>query len=365
MNFSGTREKIAHAVMVAERFVGKNITLPILANILIEFNPNTICLSATNLEHAVRIRVGGKGIGSGSITIPAKIISSFLQSLKEDMVDIEEKQGNILIKTISRDTKIHGVPAQDFPLIPKVHKVKEFYVSADGLGRGLAQVLPAVSHSEFKPELGGVLFKVTHFALHIAATDTFRLAEKIIPFTKKREEDNFSFILPSKSAVEISRIFDQEGVVRVILDDNQVLFEIGDIGITSRIIEGSFPDYTAVIPKQYEISCTLMRQDFHDAVRGSSIFASKLQDVSLHFLGKEVEVLSSNNEIGEYRTKTTAETQGKKLTINFNYKYLLDGMSTLHEDEIFVGCNTEHSPVLLRNKTDGSFLYIVMPIRSI
>ncbi len=365
MNFSCVREKIANAVASAERFTGKNITLPILGNILVEFQNNKLRITATNLEHAIQIDIKGDGEGIGSIAIPAKILNSFLQSLKEDIVYFEGVSGGILIKTKLHETKIHGITTQDFPLIPKVKKVKEFSIPAMEMSLGVQKLLPAVSQSEFKPELCGVLWRVSPTSLRLVATDTFRLAEKTIFYQKKNEWGTFSFILPARSAAEISRVFGGGGDVRVTLDDNQVMFISNDVLVVSRLIEGKFPDYDMIIPKTHEISCRVSRQDIHDSVRASSIFASKIQDVSISFQEKYMEISSANQEVGEYKTKTYADTQGNNIKMSFNYKYVLDGLNMLHEDEIFFGCNTEQSPVILRNTSDGSFVYVLMPIRAI
>lgn len=366
MKFSCTREKLAAAIYSAERFTGKNITLPILGNILIEFLSDAIRLTATNLEHAIQVVVKGVGNEGGSVVIPSKILGSLLQSLKDDQVEIEANDGVVFLKTTTLETKIHGVSAQDFPLIPKVKKNYEFHVSAKDLVGGIRNVLPAVSQSEFKPELAGVLWRVAPASLRFAATDTFRLAEKTVLLPPQVIPSSFSFILPAKSASEISRVFDTDSGsdVRVVVDDNQVMFESGGISIISRLIEGKFPEYDAVIPKNHETTCRISRQEIQDAVRGSGIFVSKLQDVSIRLQGKTIEVTSVNNEVGEYKTKTSAEIQGKNIQINFNYRYILDGLNMLYEDEIFLGCNTEQSPVLFRNINDGTMIYIVMPIRA-
>lgn len=367
MKFSCVREKLAEAASIAERFTGKNITLPVLGSMLIDFLRNSIRITATNLEHAVQIIVNGDGTEGGSVIVPSKILSPLLQSLKEDTVDIVLKDGNLLIKTITRETKIHGSSTQDFPLIPNVKNNKDFFISAKDISLGLRSVLPAVSQSEFKPELCGVLWKVSPISLRLAATDTFRLIEKTITLPQKIETESFSFIIPSKTAAEIARVFDTNTgeKARVVVDDNQILFEIRGVSIISRLIDGKFPDYDLVIPKTYETTCKIAKQDFQDAIRGSGIFASKLQDVSISFQDRTIEITSANNEIGEYKTKPIADVQGKNTRINFNYRYLLDGINILHDDEVFFGCNSSESPTLLRNVSDGTVVYVVMPIRAV
>lgn len=362
MKFSCAREKLEKAIMITERFAGKNVTLPILGNILLRFGNNAVILTATNLEHAVEISVPGSSSGEGNITVPAKVASALLQSIKDDKIELEGKHGSLILTTDTRDTRINGMVSDDFPLIPKVKAGTCFSIEGGLLQRGLEAVLPAVSLSEFKPELGGVFFKLDAHNLRLAATDTFRLAEIHLPLIKKEADARVSFILPHRVAGELMRVLGDEEVA-VSLGENQVLFEINGVKITSRLIEGNFPEYSSIIPKSFETTCFFSKDDVRDAVRASSIFTSSLQDVALHFHDKGIQVRSLNSEVGEYKTDIAFPVQGREITMNFNYRYLLDGLNALHESEVVWGSNGEHTPAVLRNKSDGSFLYIIMPIR--
>lgn len=364
MKFSCVKEKLERAIMIAERFTGKNVTLPILGNILLRFGDNALMLTATNLEHAIEIKVPGNSSGEGNITVPAKVASALIQSIKDEKIELEGKQGSLIITTDTRDTRVNGMISDDFPLIPKVKAGTYFSVEGGLLRRGLERVIPAVSLSEFKPELGGVFFKIDAHNLRLAATDTFRLAEISFPLVKKDADARASFILPHRVAGELMRVLGDTGDVTVALGENQVLFEINGIKITSRLIEGNFPEYNAIIPKNFETTCFFGKDDMRDAVRASSIFTSSLQDVSLRFHDKGIQVRSINSEIGEYKTDIAVPVQGREITMNFNYRYLLDGLNALHEHEVVWGSNSEYTPAVLRNKSDGSFLYIIMPIRA-
>ena len=247
--------------------------------------------------------------------------------------------------------------------MPTIKKTTSFEVGALELQGGLASVLPAVSPSEFKPELAGVLCKVGLRTLQLAATDTFRLAEKTIPLARTGDPSQFSFILPLRMASELSRILDGEEQIVVSLGENQVLFEREGMRIISRLIEGNFPEYGAIIPKQFETTCFFKRAELLRAVRSSSIFASKLQDVNLVFTQNQCEVSSANQEIGEYQTRLPVTLSGKEGKVSFNYRYLMDGLAMLHGDEIFFGMNNETAPTLMHDRTDNSLLYVIMPIR--
>ena len=363
MKFTCVTEYLKKALASAERFTGKNITLPILGNVLLEADGNTLYITATNLESAIRVAVHGSSAHSGKACVPVKVLSSFIQSVGDEKIQIEEKQGNVIVKTDTRDTRINGVAADDFPLIPKIKKTNSISVPVAALCDGLSRVLPAVSLSEFKPELNGVFVHATPSSLRLAATDTFRLAEKTISFESKKDTDTFSFIMPHKISQELTRVLVGSDEVAVSIGENQILLETDGIMIVSRLTEGNFPEYSAIIPKNFETSCFVAKEAFVSAVRASSIFASKLQEVTTGVKNRNLEIKSLNQDVGEYKNTIPCAPSGKDLIIGFNYRYLLDGLQSTHEDEIFFGLNGEQSPSLIKNKSDGSFLYVVMPIR--
>lgn len=362
MKFSCVKENIERAIGIAERFTGKNLTLPILANVLLEVKGNEMSVTATNLEHGVETKVSGRGHKDGKVSVSAKILNSFLQSLSGEKVEFEEKQNNLYVRSDLRDTRINGMSPEEFPLVPKIKKTSSALIEASSLKDGLEKVLPAVSTSEFKPELTGVYFHCAPREVRLAATDTFRLAEKSFSF-KGKEGENFFFILPQRVALELSRVVSETDKVEVGIGDNQVIFETNDVKIVSRLIEGNFPEYSGIIPKTFEITSFIKRDDLIRAVRSASIFSSKIQEVTLRFEENEVEVTSSNTEVGELKAKVPLSSAGKELAVSFNYRYLLDGLNALNEEEVFVGVNGENSPSLLRDKSNGSFQYILMPIR--
>lgn len=363
MKFVCMKNNLERALGIAERFTGKNVTLPILGNILLEFNSNSFYVTATNLESAVRISIPGRVTGSGSVSVPAKITSALIQSIKEEKVELEEKQRHLVVRTDTKDSKINGVNVEDFPLIPKIKNSSTFLVDSVELRIGLEKVLPAVSVSDFKPELSGIYFKVSGTSLHLASTDTFRLSEKQLELEEKYGGEPIFFILPQKVSQEVARIFNNDEVIKISLGENQILFETTEISLISRLIEGNFPDYSGIVPKNYETLCYVSRQELLDSIRSSSLFSSKLQDVTFRFEEKRIEITSRNSEVGEYATSIPASCKGKDISLSFNYRYFLDGLNVLDEEECFLGLGSDVSPTLLRNKEDGSFLYVLMPIR--
>lgn len=364
MKFSCVREKLDYALTTADRFTGKNISLPILGSILLYAKNGSLAIIATNLEHAVEIVLSGNSEKEEKICIPARISSAFVQSLSDERVDGEIKNTHLVLKSGSRTTKINCLLADEFPLLPSLKKHTGVTVSSSLLRDGLELVIPAVSLSGFKPELNGVLFKAGKQSLTLAATDTFRLAEKTIPTVRMRSEKNFSFILPSRAASEVARVSGRSEDTEIWVDENQALFSSGDVRIVSRLIDGVFPEYESIVPKNFESTNIMKKNDIRDSIRASGIFSSKLQDVTLSFQESHIEISSQNQDVGEYKTRVPSLFLGKPLTVSFNYRYILDGLNSLREEDVFWGCNSENTPTLIRNKDDNSFIYIVMPIRT-
>ena len=364
MKFSCLTSHLNRALSFAERFAGKNITLPILGNVMLEADAAGFVIIATNLEYAIEIRVPGDVIKQGRVTVPARVLSSLVAAIREEKVDLEVKQGNLSISSDMRQSRVNGMPPDDFPLIPKVKKTASFFVQADLLSRSLGRAASAISSSDFKPELGGAFFKAHNSTLVVAATDTFRLAEETVAITKG-PVSALSCIVPQRTVQETSRIFGeyQDEAVEISVGENQMLARAGPVRITSRLIEGAFPEYRAIIPAQFGTSAFIAREEFLSAVRSSGIFVSKLQEVTLHFSRGNVEIASANPEVGEYRTKIKENFSGTDARISFNYRYLLDGIQALDEDEMFFGCSDSSAPALMRNKSHSAFSYVVMPIR--
>lgn len=365
MIFSCLKDKLEYAVGIAERFTSRNTSLPVLENILLETRTNSLTLTSTNLEYAARVTVSGNGTGEERLIIPAKIFNALLQSINDSKIELGFKKNTLCIKTPSLGTKLNGYGGDDFPIIPRVTSTADFAIEAALLAQGLEKVIPAVSTSEFKPELNGVYFKITPARLYLAATDTFRLAEKTIALSKRSEDRTHSFILPQKVARELIRVLSQAETedTRLVLGENQILFSINGIEITSRLIEGNFPEYNSIIPKEFETNCFINKAEAAQAVRTSSIFSSRLSNVLLEFNQKHLNISSVNPEVGEHSAKIPASLSGKDSSIQFNHRFLLDGINAIDEEEILFGVNNENTPAVIRNKSDGSFLYLIMPLK--
>jgi len=360
-----TKNNLRDAFQITERFTGKNLSLPIIGNVFFEADDKKIRCVATNLEMGVEVVVPGKVIKNGCVALPGRIINTLIQSLGEETVFIEEKDGAITIKTDTANFTLQGAPTKDFPLLPKIKKEHEFSVPASDFKNGLSQVLPAVSTSDFKPELSGVYFKRDTKTITIAATDSFRLAEKVFPFSSSG--DAVSCIIPGKTCQELIRTLSEESGDNILvrIGESQITFDLSGIHIVSRLVDGTYPDYTSIIPKDFTTHFAVPREDLVRQVKAASILSSKLNDIVVSSSDGEMFIEAANSEVGKSRIRLLTKAKGKDMRVSFNFRYLADGLEAADGAEVLISLNSDTSPAVVCSPQDQTFRYILMPIRNV
>ncbi len=377
-----TQENLVRAINILERVVGKQSTLPILGNFLLETSKGRLKLSATNLEIGVIAFIGGKIEEEGRITIPAKLLSNFIHNLPMQDVISFETTGNFLkIVSGEYEMKIKGLDAKDFPLIPQYDGEYFFNLPAQALKNVFTRLLPCVSLTDSRLELTGVQALFFEKEIHFAATDSFRLGEEIFFLEKNEKSDGYeaflldhpALIIPATTLQELQRSISPESEwVRVALHENQIFFQIDEIQIISRLINGKYPDYKQIIPRQFSSEVVFDREELLRAVRIGSVFSSQSAgEIVFKFSPKEgrVVVASLSQEIGENKVTLTVDSwSGEETLLSFHPKYILDGLNILHGEKIAFEYNTPHTPVALHmvkenGEKENQFIYIAMPIR--
>ncbi|HUZ92687.1 MAG TPA: DNA polymerase III subunit beta [Candidatus Paceibacterota bacterium] len=367
MKFIIIRSNLKEGISAVERAAGEHLNLPILKNILFETEGNKIKITATNLEIAITYAVTGKVIEEGKFTAPAGILGNLVNNLQSDRLNIEENKGKLEIKTDNYEAKVQGLPADDFPIMPKIKNQKEsIEIKGVILKNGLEQALVAAQFSEIRPELNSVFFKFSLNNLKIVATDSFRLAERTIPseqFTAKLEKE-FSILIPLKTAQELSRIIRDDDTVNIYRDENQVLFKTASMELLSRLSEGTFPDYAAIIPQKFDAEMIFNRQEFMNALKLAGVFGNKSGEVKLVVQEnkKAVELISSDQTLGENNYMLPVKAHGTTDAIVFNWRYLADALKTLKTEDVFLGVNNANNPAMIKSPGDASYLYILKPI---
>ncbi len=372
MKFKILQSKLKEGVSITGKTAIKSISLPILRNIHLSVKDNFLSFTATDLEVSVRWYCLIKQEQEGETTIPLDIFSSFINLLPEnEKVDISVKNHTISIECKDYKTKIKGLDPEDFPIIPEVKEGQEIEIKTNSFFEGLKQVADIPSASKVKPEISGVYFLLKENILKLVATDSYRLAEKTI-FLEEKVKDEFSFILPQKAAKEVLNIFSSEETIKIKFDSNQVLFEskmeerdYPKIQLTSKVIEGEYPNYEAIIPKETSTEVLIEKDDFFNKIKAASLFSGKVNEVTLNITNNnEIKIFSKDNDLGEYETVVKAKIEGEPLDISFNHRFLRDGLSEIKSSEIVFSVKSDSSPAKITPVGKTDFLYVVMPIRN-
>ncbi len=344
-----------------------NLNLPVLGNVLIKATNNQIKLCATNLEIAITKIVYGKILEEGSVTVPYGVISSIINNTTSERINLESKQNNLILTTDNYEAKISGIAESEFPIVPKIKEEKEHLeIVLSTLKERLEKVILAAGISDLRPEISGAFFILESSEIKLVATDTFRLAEgKILGSQIKNTfHHGLEMIIPLKTAQELTRIVSTEEMVSVYLDNNQILFKTQDLEIISRLIEGKFPDYNSIVPKEFDVQILVNKDDLINALKLTGSLSNRINEVRLKIKDKKVlEVYSSDNALGENNYLVPAKINGADCEVTFNWKYLLDGVKAIAGEQVFVGLNGENKPAIINTPGDLLYFYVLMPIK--
>jgi len=367
------KENFKNGLGVTERIVGKNLSLPILDNVLISAEDNFLSLSSTDLETAIKLWILTKIIKKGKAVVPVKFLSSFISLLPNEKIILEEKNQSLYIECKSFKNKIQGFNPEEFPLIPEFENSEYLEVDNKKLCEGLSQVVDVASPSQSRPEISGIYFIFSKNTIKIVATDSFRLAEKNIILEKPVKKD-ISFILPQKPAREIMNILEEkEGKLKIYFLPNQTMFEFAmqeiahpQIQIISRLIEGEYPNYEEIIPKKFKTHIILKRDEFLSQVKAASLFSGKINEIKIKAdpQNKEVQISAQDPDIGQSQSSIQAKIEGELIEASFNHKFLIDGLLNIKSSEVIFDLSKEEGPCVLKSVGDISYIYVVMPIKS-
>jgi DNA polymerase-3 subunit beta len=363
MKIECVKEKFQSAVALAEKVTGKNLTLPILSCILLETTQTGVKVKATNLDLGIEIEVPVKVLEQGVVAVSGATLSSFLSNLQDDRVVCESSGESVSLSTQKTSTVVKTFPHEDFPIIPQINKQKTVTLDASIFVDGLRSVWYSAAVTSMKPELSAVYIYPNEDTLVFVATDSFRLAEKRVPVKKGKEFG--SVLVPFKNVPEIIRTLEGvKGEVTVHFDANQIAFSHNGVYLVSRVIDGTFPDYKQIIPKEFKTEVVILKQDLLNALKLANVFSDTFNQVVLRVVPGEklFEITTKNSNIGENHNTLESVLKGEDLMISFNYKYIIDCFQSIHSDSLSLSFQGLGKPVLIRGVSDRSFLYIVMPM---
>ncbi len=363
MKIECIKDKLTWGLDKVAKIAGKNLTLPILSCVLFEAKKGLLKIKATNLDFGVEVSIPVKVIEEGILAVPGNVAANFIENINDRTVLLEEKENNLTITTERNKTIIKTHNHSDFPNIPSPTKEFSVKINAKDFINGLASVWYSASTSTIKPELSSVHIYEQNDEMIFVATDSFRLAEKKI---KIKKHDSFSPVLiPNKNIQEIIRILGGlEEDLEINISKNQLSINVEGLYLVSRLVDGVFPDYKQIIPKEFKTEITLLKQDLINSLKLAHIFSDNFNQISVHCLPKKnlFELKTKNNDVGENVNQLKAAIKGEDIDINFNYRYLSDAFSSVNSDSIFIGFNGLSRPVVLNGIADKSFTYLVMPM---
>src|SRR3989344_3435418 len=363
------QENLKNGLIIAERALGNNLTLPILNNALMKSEKGFLKISSTNLEMGIEILIPCKIEHEGEVVVPIKHLLNFINNLPNIKLSLIEDDGKIIIESDNLKTKIPIINKDDFPIIPKIENGNIINIKSQIFKKSLNQVLNSTSLTSQKQETLGVFFNFKKDYIKLASTDSFRLSEKTII----KKDDNFSiekplsFILPLKTCYELVKIIDFDDFLKIKVNNNQVGFSFDKINLISKIIDGEYPNYEQIIPKTNKTSIYLSKNELMSKIKLASLFSSNINDIKLliDVKNKIFSIKSLDVIKGEFSSNIEFnDIQGENLEVLFNYKYILDGLSNIQDDNIIFELNGYSAPVVLKSKELKDYIYIIMPLRS-
>ena len=367
MEIEVTQEKLAKALATVSRVaMGAKSTLPILSNVLIRVDKEKVSLTTTNLDMAVVEYVPVINSKDGVITAPARLLAEFIQNLPKGEKVIIKTNGDKISTEVGDKyiSTINGASADDFPELPEINEDKAviFKMNIDEFKAGLSQVIIAASGDTTRPSLTGVYFNTYNSALYVAATDGYRLAER--KFIKKVESD-IAAIVPTSSLQEVLRsIPDEAEEIEILFDDTQVRFRAAELEITSKLINGTFPDYRELIPKDNDVEACVDKEELIRVVKIAALFAresNRAINCTVDSKKKVLEVASISNEVGENKSEVDGKVKGDG-NIKLDSRFLMDALNAFEGKDIEFSFSTGTSPLLITNRDDDNYYHLIMPL---
>jgi DNA polymerase-3 subunit beta len=361
MKLQVTQENLAKALNTVARTASSRGTLPILSNVLIKTVENRLSIAATNLDIAITQFIGSKVSKEGAITVPARLMQDFVSSLPGGVIELKLEDNKLHIAADKYQSTINGITAEDFPVMPAITEGQNWTVDGKVLKQGLQQVIVAASNDEARPVLTGIYFHSFEGNLYLAATDSYRLAEKKLMATKAE----INLLIPASAMQDLLRILsDHEEAVEVTHDDQQVLFRVGDVELVARLIEGKYPDYRKLIPAAFATTAILKRTELANITKVSSLFARESAgSITIHVEDSQVSIHSIASQLGENTSSATADVQGDG-SITLNSRYLMDGLQAMAGDTVKFAFNGKLEACVLADPKANDYLHLIMPLKS-
>ncbi|MBA3421949.1 MAG: DNA polymerase III subunit beta [Thermoleophilaceae bacterium] len=366
MKFSLPREQFLAQLGMAVRGISARSAIQTLSGVLLTARDGVVELQATDMELGVRVRIDASPERDGSVLLPGRLLLDVVRSLPAEDLTVEARaqEGDVEVSSGSASFHLRTLPADDFPSLPEPDGA-EVRLPAAVFAETVGRVARAASRDETRPHLTGVLVSASGSELRMVATDSYRLSVKET-ILETPVEGSIEANVPARALQELSRIAASGAAeeVGVAAGQNQVVFELGSVTLSSRLVEGKFPNYRQLLPESYEHELRVDGGELLATVRRVSLLAQRNAPLRLAFSEGELEVSARTPDVGEARETIPVAFQGESLEIGFNPEFLRDGLESAATDDLVLKLISPLRPGLVQSGSDGNdFIYLVMPIR--
>lgn len=362
MKFTINQRDLSKHINISQKGISSRTTLQILDGILIEAMKDKLKLTATDLEISIETFVECTVHDQGSIVVNSRIFGDIIKKLPDAPINIEVNNNNINIKCENSEFNIIGNPGLDYPDLPPIEEVKDFTLPKDLFKNAIRQTAFATTQDETRPTLTGVLLEIENNEISFVSLDGYRLALRKIPI---KSDISLKIIIPGRSLNELNKILeDREEDITISSSTGQVMFNIGDTIVYSRLLEGQFFNYKDIMRQDHKTKVIVNRREFQSGLERASLLAKeeKANLVRLNVIDENV-IIRSNSEIGDVFEKISSSQEGENLNIAFNSRYILEGIKIMDAEEIELNFMGSLNPCIINGVDDESYTYLVLPVR--
>lgn len=362
MKVTCAREELSQKLATVSRAVSTRSSVQVLLGMLLRAENGRLQLAATDMDLSLRASLAAEVGEEGAVVVPGRLLVEISRLLPHGEVALEHRleEGVVRVECGTAHYRLHSYSVEDFPRLPDVDGVQSFAIDRQAFLDTIARVSRSASRDESRPVLTGILVRFEAGKLVMAATDSYRLSVKETPLTAEGPE--LEAIIPARALAELARIATGGDTIELGVHENQVVFDLGDAILTTRRIDGQFPNYRQLLPETFEHELTLPRVELLEVVRRTAVMAQRNSPLRLRFTEGELTVSAQTQDVGESRESLPVPFSGEPLEIGFNAEFLRDGVDSVLEDELTLKLISPLRPGLIQGE-GGNFSYLIMPIR--
>lgn len=361
MKYTGDKNKLLNTVGMASHLATTRATLPILQNVLLTATKDGLTVRATDLDQTIVARVEGEVKEVGSLTVPARLLVEYLTNNQDGSINLESNDTSLVVSSANHRATLKGMAAEEYPTMPEIKPQATLRLNANAIREAIQRTIFASATDETRPILNGLLWRFQGKELIVVGTDGYRLARYITDIPSEHTAD---YILPKRTLQELLKLLG-EGEVELAFSANQVQFAMGEITLASRLLDGNFPAFEAIIPKKKEVETTLKAAVLAQSLKLASLFSrDSAYSTKMTLEGEKLEISAVSAQLGENTNQVKLDQAVlTPLTVSLNAQYLLDVLGTV-SGEVKLGFIDAKSPVTVEAVGQDRYLYLLMPLRS-